>query len=281
MLTEAQVAARANGIGASESVILFPQIPNSYCTPYKLWMLKTSRLKADFELNDYQWWGHELEPAIAKRYEYETGEKLEHRPETFIHEKLPYMLCHPDRFVHGKRILVEIKTAQYSPEEWGEPGTDHVPPAYVIQVQHQLAVTGYDEVHLIVFFMNYRQSRIYIIKRDDQLIAAIENAVSNFWNNHVIADVAPALTCIADCKLKFPKNHLASFVEATSQIIDFIDALKIIKSSIKAEQVNEEAMLAELFAFIGDSSGIKQDDKILATWKARKDGARVFRLSER
>lgn len=280
MLTKEQKEARRGGIGASESVILFPSIPNSYCTPYKLWMIKTGRLDSEDELNDYQWWGYELETVIAKRYEHETGETLKHLTQTYIHPKLPYMLCHPDRFVFCKRKLVEIKTAQYNPEEWGEPGTDHVPPAYVIQVQHQLAVTGYDEADLIVLFMNYRKSSIYHIKRDEELISAIEGAVSKFWNNHVLSDIAPELTNVADCKLRFNKTN-GAFIEATPEAIECLDMLKRVRSLKSQEQEIEDGILKNILSFIGEGDGIKQDSKILATWKARKDGVRVFRLSEK
>lgn len=280
MLTLEQIAARKQGIGASESVILFSEIPNSYCTPYKLWLLKTGKLERDDELNDYQWWGHELEPAIAKRYEYETGEKLEYRPETVTHPRIPFMLCHPDRFVNGKRKLVEIKAVTYDPEKWGEPGTDHVPPEYVIQVQHQLACTGYEEVDLIAFFLNYRKSVIYSFKRDNELIATIENAVTQFWNDHVLADVAPDLVAMSDCKLKFLKDN-GTFVEATHAMQVLIQNIKIVNASISAREKQADDFKKELLALIGETSGIKKDDKILATWRADKNGKRTFRLSEK
>jgi putative phage-type endonuclease len=279
MLTPEQISARQQGIGASETVILFPEIPNSYSTPYQLWMLKTGRVERDQEMNDFQWWGHKLEPAIAERYEYETGETLEHRPDTVIHPRLPFMLCHPDRYVFGKRKLVEIKTAQYSPEQWGEAGTDHIPPAYLIQCQHQMACTGYEQVDLIVFFVNFRQSRIYTIKRDDEFIATLESTIIHFWNNHVLADVAPDLTSLTDCKLKF-KNRSADFVEADNNTLQLIASLREIRARLKIAEKQDSDCLKQLLSFIGEKSGIKQDDKILVTWKADKNGKRSFRLSE-
>jgi putative phage-type endonuclease len=207
MLTLEQIEARKQGIGASEVVILFPEIPNSYKTRYQLWMELTGRLERDQTLDDFQWWGHALEPVIAKRYEYETGEKLEYRSDTIIHPRLPFMLCHPDRFVFGKRKLVEIKGVSYNPDAWGEAGTDQVPPEYVLQVQHQLSCTEYEEADLIAFFLNYRKSVIYRFQRDNELIAVIENAVTQFWNNHVLADTPPELTNLSDCKITFPKKQ--------------------------------------------------------------------------
>lgn len=280
MLTPEQIAARQQGIGASEAVILFPEIPNPYSTPYQLWMEKTGRIERDQSMNDYQWWGHELEPAIARRYEYETGEVLEARPDTIIHPRLPFMLCHPDRYVVGKRKLVEIKAVTFDPAKWGEAGTDHVPPEYVLQVQHQLACNDYDEVDLIAFFLNYRNSRIYKFQRDNEIIAIIENTITHFWNNHVLADVAPDLVSLADCKLKFA-NRSADFVEADANTLEVINALRETRCRLKIDKDYENDCLQQLFSFIGEKSGIKQDNKILATWKADKNGKRTFRLSEK
>ncbi|HEY9535902.1 MAG TPA: YqaJ viral recombinase family protein [Mucilaginibacter sp.] len=280
MLSEAQIAARAQGIGASEAVILFPEIPNSYSTPYQLWMQKTGKLDSNFEMNDFQWWGHELEPAIAKRYEYETGETLEYRPDTVIHPKLPFMLCHPDRYVFGQRKLVEIKTANFSGDEWGESGTDQIPPAYLLQVQHQLACTGYDEADLIVFFLNFRETRIYPIKRDHFLVEAIENRITSFWNNNVLADVAPELTALSDFKLAFKKNS-DLFIEATPEIAECINQLRDIRERMKIEEEIEETILMKICTFLGDAPGLMQDGKNLATWKFDKNGKRTFRISKR
>ena len=280
MLTPDQIAARQQGIGASEAVVLFPEIPNPYCTPYQLWMEKTGKIERDQSQDDYQWWGHQLEPIIANRYEYETGETLEYRPETIIHPKIPFMLCHPDRYVIGKRKLVELKAVTYDPTKWGDAGTDHIPPEYVLQVQHQLACTDYDEVDLIAFFLNYRKSIIYRFKRDNELIEAIENAVINFWNNHVLADVAPDLMALSDCKLRFPRDS-GTWVEATDEILAVIQHLKVANSNMSVHEKRADEMKIELLTLIGEASGIKQNDKILATWKANKNGVRSLRLSEK
>lgn len=280
MLTPEQIAARKQGIGASETVILFPEIPNPYSTPYQLWMEKTGRVERDQTMDDYQWWGHELESAIANRYEYETGETLEYRPETIIHPRLPFMLCHPDRYVVGKRKLVEIKAVTYNPDKWGEAGTDHVPPEYVLQVQHQLACSDYEEADLIAFFLSYRKSVIYRFQRDNELIQTIESQVSNFWLNHVLADAPPELTSLLDCKLRF-KNKFADFVEATDKVLEILNVLRQVRDRLKIEKNDEDECLQQLFSFIGEKAGIKKDDKILATWKADKNGKRSFRLSEK
>lgn len=281
MLTPEQIAARKQGIGASETVILFPEIPNPYSTPYQLWMEKTGRLERKQELNDFQWWGHKLEPAIAERYEYETGEKLEYRSNTVIHPRLSFMVCHPDRYVVGKRKLAEIKAVSYDPDKWGEAGTDHVPPEYILQVQHQLACTEYEEADLIAFFLNYRKTVIYHFKRDNELISLIESAISKFWNNNVLADVPPELVGISDFKLKFKKNNL-EYVQATPEIIALLKELKSIRGAKDILEEKENDALLPIYKVIGDKLGITNDNgSHLATWLFDKSGKRRFSLKEK
>jgi hypothetical protein len=53
------------------------------------------------------------------------------------------------------------------------------------------------------------------------------------------------------------------------------------RAKLKAEKEIEDDCLQQLCEFIGEHSGIKQGNKVLFKWKARKDGVRVFRLSEK
>jgi putative phage-type endonuclease len=276
MLTEENRKNRTNGIGASECAVVLGL--SQYCTPYKLWMIKTNRIEPDPD-NDFMWWGRELEGVIAKRYEYETGETLDHITDTFFHPDYKFILCHLDRIVRGKNKITEIKTGWFSSEKWGESGTDQVPMEYVCQVQYQMGITGYTEADLIVYFTNLGRCHIYHIKRDDELIKAIFEKVIHFWNNHVLADIAPDLTALSDYKLRYPKNN-GSLIEATPEIIKHIESLKVVKSEIERFNDKKEWYESQLFQFIGENDGIKMDDKILASWKANKNGIRILRVGK-
>ena len=277
MLTEENKSNRRNGIGASESSILFPEIPNNRKTPLQLWMEKTNQVSPEIIDNDFTWWGNELEPLIAKRYELETGEKTEFKEETFFHKDMNYMICHPDRFIIGKRKLLEIKTASFQNELWGD-SIDEIPFQYLIQAQHQMSVTGYDEVDVFVLFMANRKTKIYNIKRDEQIIEAIENKVKYFWEENVQKLIPPNIENTSDCKIYF-KNYMDDFSEANEESLKNIQ--KIVEINKQIKQINEEKehTLKSIYCEIGNSLGLKIGSKILATWKPRKDNVRVFRLA--
>lgn len=282
MLTDKQVAARKNGIGASEVVILFPEIPNPYSTPYQLWMEKTGRIERDSSsMNDFQWWGHALEPAIAARYEYETGETLHADSTTVIHPKLSFMLCHPDRYDLINKVLIEFKTANFLDEQWGASGTDQVPPGYVIQVQSQLAcLPEYKRADLMAFFLNYRKSHIYHFRRDEVLIGEIEKRVSHFWNHHVLADNPPEMTSVSDCKSFYAKNN-DEWVEIDEQAGVWLKMLNEAREDQRRGDSCEKECLKYLMNFIGNATGIKDGDQIVATWKCDVNGTRRFNLSKK
>lgn len=282
-LTIEQQTARAQGIGASEAVILFTNIPKppslTNQTPYQLWLLKTGKLQKDAEPDDdFQWWGHALEPIIASRYEYETGDKLEYRPETVIHPRLPYMLCHPDRYLLRHDILVEIKTSN-EPSKWGEPLTDQIPAAYYLQCQHQMACTGFNAVHVIVYFPNFRKSAIYVVKRDNDIINQIETAVTKFWTYNVEGDIPPDLISLADAKLKYPAEKFPEYIEADEPFLNQVADLRLVKSEIKRLEKAQEDLMLAVYQFTGNYAGVTIAGELLYTLKATKRGYRTLRFA--
>src|SRR5690349_7918462 len=205
MLTEQQKQNRLKGIGASEAFVAMGLCPKM--SAYQLWEIKTGR-RAPENLDDVPVvkWGNWLESLVAKDYEELTGVKLEEVPETLYHKDYPFILCHLDRKVKGEAIAVEIKTAALPNDEWGESNSDVVPERYIIQVQHQLAVTGYPKAILICHFKAFSETRSYEIIRDDALIARIESDLKAFWG-HVESNTPPSLRDRSDVLLAYPSSN--------------------------------------------------------------------------
>jgi len=96
---------------------------------------------------------------------------------------------------------------------------------------------------------------------------------SEFWYNNVLADVAPDLTSLKDCKLKF-KNKSIDFVEADTNTLEVLSVLKQTQARLKIDEGIEDDCLTQLFLFIGEASGIKKDDKIFYYEKRLTAGVR-------
>ena len=275
MLTSQQREARKQGIGASECAAALGI--SSFMTPYELWLIKTGREpEPDLSDNQHVLWGTLLEPVIADYYAKTTGEILDKVDDTFIHPTLPFMLCHPDRLIHGKRKLLQIKTANPFTKNWGDAGSDEVPLMYLCQVQHEMACTGYDETDLIVF-RGTTDVRTYPIKRDQKVIDYIEKQLSHFWNHHVLGDNPPPAKTRNDLKHMFPLNN-GDYAEYDPAIEQHLLARKKAKEIIDSAENDKADAEFEIIKFIGDKDGIICDDDIIATYKADKNGKRTLRV---
>ena len=91
----------------------------------------------------------------------------------------PWMATSLDRRVVGEKALVEIKTARFPTDEWGRQGTSEIPTHYIVQCQHELAVTGAETCYVAVLFAG-SEPRLYVVGRDDELIATLIELEAEF-----------------------------------------------------------------------------------------------------
>jgi predicted phage-related endonuclease len=97
------------------------------------------------------------------------------------------MIANPDRLLFPTEsewsdppaALLEVKTARSS-QEWGDPGTDDIPPYYQAQCLWQMDVLGADVVHLAVLIggSDYREYRVVW---DAEEAEAIRLRAAAFW----------------------------------------------------------------------------------------------------
>lgn len=190
MLTQEQLTIRKSGIGASETAAIMGF--SIWKTAAEVYAEKTGLL-ADDETSEAAHFGNVLEEVVAQEYALRMKVKVRRNNKTLRHKKHAFMLCHLDRVVKGEKKIVECKTASaYLADKWGEEFTDQVPEAYVIQVQHQMAITGYPVADIPVL-IGGNQLKIYTVKRDEELIKLVTQSVVNFWQNHVQKNSAPPL----------------------------------------------------------------------------------------
>ena len=191
-LTEEQILNRKTGIGASESACVMNM--SKWSTPYDIYLRKT-HLEYEDVSSEAAHFGNLLEETVAQEYARRTGVTVRRNNKTLRHSKYPFMLCHLDRVVTGEKKIVECKTAsEYLLSSWGEEGTDQIPEEYIIQVHHQMAVTGIDIADIPVL-IGGNKLKIYTVHKDDELIDIVISAVVDFWENHVLKGIPPDIDC--------------------------------------------------------------------------------------
>jgi putative phage-type endonuclease len=279
MLTETQTLNRKKGVGASESATVMGL--NRFMSPYELWLIKTGRKEPE-DISDIPcvYWGCIHEDNIAKHYAKVMGCEVVPVPETLFHKDYKFLLCHLDRKVKDQSKVLECKFAMFAKDEWGPSGTDIVPLNYIIQVQHQLAVTGCDEADIAVLIGGW-DFRIYNFKRDEELINRIIAEVSEFWAC-VENDTPPPLRDRRDAELAYPlaDKDLKDIKEAPN-ILSTIEKIKTIRATAKALEHERTKLEDDLTLYIKDSEGIKMQDQLLVTWKPNARGSRILRILEK
>ena len=182
--------ARKQGLGSSDAATALGL--NPYQSPLALWLEKTQAESInDIDPEDDThptYWGNVLEPIVATHYSKRTGNKVRRVNAILQHPQHPFMLANLDREVVGQpdvHILECKTTGHYGAKAW----KNGVPEYVLVQVMHQLAVTGKQAADVAVLIAG-QDLQIHRVHRDEALIAKLIELESRFWW-HVENNIPP------------------------------------------------------------------------------------------
>jgi len=233
---------------------------------YELWQQKVGQAPAvSDEESEVMWWGTQLEAPIAARYELETGRKT-YLPAGQRHEEHPFLVAHIDRAVLAEpQRIVECKYVTRGSDDWGEPGTDHVPGHYLAQCHHYLAVADAEVCDLAV--MMHGRLRIYEIHRSAEFEAFLLDNEVRFWREHVETGIPPRPLDCRDAAAM--RSVLGKELVATSQILDWLQELSLARKSKKAGEETEQHYKAQIQIAMADAEAlVTEDGTPLVTWRS-------------
>lgn len=279
---DAFLAERQTGIGGSDLGAILGLSP--YRTPLDVWLEKTGR-EPPQAANLAMRFGTMAEKFVAQEYEAATGRRVEGYTRMLRHAQAP-LIGHVDRLVipegQGKAShkgiirtdrLLECKTAHpmaLHSADWGEAGTDLVPPAYLVQCALYLALTGCEVADLAALFGN-QELRVYTIARDLELEASLIETATWWWQQHVVADVPPGPATPDECRRLWPAHRVGKHLIVDVLVAKDVEALAAAKEEIRQiERASAETETRVLAAF-GDAEEISYMGRKLATWKQNKD----------
>lgn len=255
-------AVRSSGIGGSDAAAVLGL--SKWKTPYQVWLEKRGEA-APIEDNEPMLWGRVLEPAIRQQYAERTGRTVRILDGMLRDETHPFMLANLDGVTDDQR-LVEIKTTR-SAQEWGEPGTDEVPQAYLIQVQHYLSVTKLPVADVAVLIAG-SDFRLYEVPADPELQGMIIEAEADFWK--MVQDgIPPAPRSADDVRAIYRKAREGS-IEADEGVLGRIASLKMLIDQRKAIEAQEDEAKLEIQKFMGHQDTLTYSGATLVTWKESK-----------
>ena len=228
---------------------------------------KTGQLPAQ-EAGEAAYWGHQLEELVRTEFTKRTGIQVEHRMELLRSDQHPFMQANLDGTCQQPDLgpcVFEAKTVSaFNAGEW----EDCIPDEYYLQVQHYMAVTGYQGAY-VAALIGGNNFRWKLIHRDDELIEALIQLEADFWK-HVQNETPPPLDgsnasakFLTEC---FPSSLPRSTVELPGQAATLIQQYDEACEQLKA--ITEQKQQAEnlLKQMLGEHESGTTGDHIV-TWK--------------
>jgi len=257
---------RKLGIGGSDASVVCGI--NRYKSPVELWMEKTDQLPYQ-ETGEAAYWGTLLESLVVSEFTKRTGIKVSRQKKLLQSQEHSFMIAnldgickHPD---YGK-VIFEAKTASaYKAGEW----ENAIPDNYLLQIQHYMAVTGYQGAYIAVL-IGGNTFKWRFIKRDEELIAMLVQLEADFWE-HVKSGTPPPLDG-SELSTRFlserfpnsiPKSQITLPDTAAALLMQYDTACEQLKTATGQKQEAENL----LKAMLGENEVGMIGDKMI-TWKS-------------
>lgn len=242
---------RKRGIGGSDASAILGF--NPWKSAFQLYIDKTSDHVEEID-NDAIHWGNVLEDVVAQEFTRLTGKKVRRRNQTFQHPEHDFMLANIDRDVVGEKALLECKTTNaFNADAWEG---DHVPPAYLCQLQHYMAVLGYEKAYIAVLIGG--QKFVWKEeKRDDEFIELMIEQEKQFWNEHVLKEIPPEIDGSKSASellnKMYPEDNGETIMLQSDEAETLIEAIESIKSEVKDKQHLQKDYENKLKLMIGEA----------------------------
>lgn len=179
---------RKQGIGGSDASVVCGI--SRYKSPVELWMEKTNQIPCQ-EAGEAAYWGTQLEAMVRTEFSKRTGVEVRRVLQLLQSAEYPFMLANLDGVCEHPDLgtcVFEAKTASaYKAGEWD----DAIPDEYMLQIQHYMAVTGYQGAYIAVL-IGGNTFRWRFVARDESLVASLIELEADFWN-HVKDGTPPPL----------------------------------------------------------------------------------------
>src|SRR5690625_1179650 len=242
---------RQKGIGGRDASAILGF--NPWKSPFELYIEKTSDVVQEID-NEAIHWGNVLEDVVAQEFSRRTGKKVRRRNQIFKHKEHDWMIANIDRDVVGERALLECKTTNaFNADAWEG---DEIPPMYMCQLQHYMAVLDYEKAYIAVLIGG--QKFVWKeIERDDEFIELMIELERDFWENHVLAGVPPEIdgskSATELLNAMFPEDNGEMVMLPSDEAELLIEAIESIKAEVKEKQVLQKEYENKLKLLIGEA----------------------------
>ncbi|MDP4094876.1 MAG: YqaJ viral recombinase family protein, partial [Bacillota bacterium] len=241
MSKEEWLRARMAGLGGSDAGAVCGV--NRWKSPMDVYLEKIDNKGITDRENEAMYWGTILESIIAEEFTVRTGKKARRRNAILQSCEHPFMLANIDREIIGEKAILEIKTVnEYGKDDWKN---DKIPDSYMLQLQHYLAVMGYEKAYLAAL-IGGNKFITREIPRDPELIEDVIQIEKTFWDN-LQKKIPPSVDGSTACSKVIDRLYArADETKPTLQLSSNYEALIIQREKIEQEIDELETNLAEI-----------------------------------
>lgn len=263
---------RRKGIGSTDSAAILG------VSPWKTKLhVQKEKLEGIFDEkeDELQKLGLLLEDDILQLYRDRTGLKPRRVNQSIVSKQWPWLIANLDARVPS--AVVECKMCVFPHGQFGDEFTDDIPTQYVVQAQHQLAVTELELVEVPVLM--FGKLRLYRVKRNDDLIRVIVDQTRDFWNKHILERVPvdpdfdhPTTLQLLNSVYPVETKTIDLPEQMAETVFNYQELGKQINLAMKAR----DSLKAELLSAIGDAEyGFLNTGQIVHRRLISRDGYEV------
>lgn len=151
---------------------------NEYQSPYSLWAEKLG-ITPEFEGNLRTEVGTYMEDFVAKKFEEETGKKVQRSNYSYFNTDFPWAVGDIDRLVVGENAILECKCVNELSLKHYSNGD--YPARFYAQILHYMAILNKQKAYLAVLIGTGKDFKIFEIERDDAEITALMDMEKEFY----------------------------------------------------------------------------------------------------
>lgn len=163
---------------------------NPYRSAFQVYCDKNSETIENID-NEAMRQGRDLEDYVAQRFTEATGLKVRRANAIYQSEEHPLLLADFDRLIVGQKAGLECKTVSpFSADKWAD---GKIPAHYMAQVNHYLAVSGFDCWYIAALIFG-KELVIHKITTDKEVLNNLIAKEEHFWKYNVMPEIPPVPT---------------------------------------------------------------------------------------
>ena len=258
---------------------------NPYRSAFQVYCDKNSETIENID-NEAMRQGRDLEDYVAQRFTEATGLKVRRANAIYQSEEHPLLLADFDRLIVGQKAGLECKTVSpFSADKWAD---GKIPAHYMAQVNHYLAVSGFDCWYIAALIFG-KELVIHKITTDKEVLNNLIAKEEHFWKYNVMPEIPPVPTgsegdtqqinqlYSADDRNKTADlNPIRDLLDKRQELSDQIEQLEQEKASIE-QQVKLEMQDAAYGTAPGYKvSWVSSESKRVDSQRLKKEQPDIF-----